>query len=413
MDFMIHGTGKIGGAFIEASIKHREDNGFPYNVYTHDINKEAGKYKPDFTSENFFEIEYLDSLIHIICIDTNLNTNKEEYFYDKKWNSTSYKIVDLVKKITDLRGFDNRNADIVVIESTIEPGTMKVLNELFPDWDFVYSPERYNEDKLLTAGFSMDPMKLISFKPNETEAYYDNLNSDLQFFYQIHFANGIKVFIDGTYQEVELAKIIENAKRLVEIQFINEMNSEVNKKYPEVNFETVVSLVNSKTHTNVRPGLIGGGCIPVDPLFMDSDSKILVGAGNSAVIQANEIKSKIVDISKRSNIKTILMMGTTFKANSTSESYSRYKNILTNLVKELPEIRFGTLDHRVKEAFDFGSEESRETIIQVLKSADLILIGANHTISEIGKTYLEFAMEHGVNVIDLNTFRIFKNYGEK
>lgn len=413
MDFMIHGTGKIGGAFIEASIKHREDNGFPYNVYSHDINKEAGKYIPDFTSENFFEIEYLDSLIHIICIDTNLNTNKEEYFYDKKWNSTSYKIVDLVKKITDLRGFDNRNADIVVIESTIEPGTMKVLNDLFPDWDFVYSPERYNEDKLLTAGFSMDPMKLISFKPNETEAYYDNLNSDLQFFYQIHFANGIKVFIDGTYQEVELAKIIENAKRLVEIQFINEMNSEVNKKYPEVNFETVVSLVNSKTHTQVRPGLIGGGCIPVDPLFMDSDSKILVDAVGSTIIQANEIKSKIVDISKRSNIKTILMMGTTFKANSTSESYSRYKNILTKLVKELPEIRFGTLDHRVKEAFDFGSEESRETIIQVLKSADLILIGANHTISEIGKTYLEFAMEHGVNVIDLNTFRIFKNYGEK
>lgn len=408
MNFLIHGMGRIGSAFVEGTKKHMEKNGPIYQVYTHDIDKSK---EPNFTPDTLSEIEFLHPLIHIIAIDTNLNTDSTTEKFGKIWTSTSYKIVELIENIINARGLDS--SDIIVIESTIEPGTMKILNDMFPKWDFMYSPERYNEDTLLINEFSMDPMKLVAFKPNETETYYENLYSCLQYYYEVQFYNGVKVFIDGTYEEVELAKIIENAKRLVEIQFINEMNSEINKKYPEVNFETVVSLINSKTHTHVTPGLIGGGCIPVDPLFLNSDSKILNTAVNSTIAQAEEIKNTIIDMIKRSNLKTVLLMGSAYKANSTTESYSRYKNILTKLVKELPEVRFGTLDHNIKKEFKFSDETHQETIRQVLKATDLILVGANHTITEICKTYLEFAMENGVNVIDLNTFRIFKNYEGK
>lgn len=407
MNYLVHGLGRIGNAFIRGANKHKESFGFDYKIYTHD--KDVNK-KPDYSGTYLELIVELPSLIHIVAIDTNLSKDshtEENKKFGRNWNSDCYRIIELVEEIVNIRGKDNHKADIVIIESTIESGTMQLLNEMFPEWDFVYSPERYNEDVLLKNKFEMDPFKLIAYKPKQEESYYDNLNSSLQYYFEINFINGVKVYIDGTYEEVELAKIIENAKRLVEIQFINEMNLEMSKKYPQVDFGTVVSLMNSKKHTNVTPGLIGGGCIPVDPLFLDSSSQILSSSFKSLLNQSNEICHKISDLLHRSEVKTVMLMGSAYKANSTTENYSRYHNIFTKLKKEHKNMQFSIIDHNIDSwGTDFNSEEFKDSFIELLKTTDLVLVGANHTITEYGKTYLELAMEHSKNVIDLNTFKI-------
>lgn len=158
-----------------------------------------------------------------------------------------------------------KKGDLVVFCSTVFPGTTRmrcipILEtasklECGKDFQVGYSPERHNpgdkEHSLsrvtrVVSGCSVDASHAIS------DLFYPILGDN------IHVCESIEV--------AEAAKILENVQRDVNIAIVNEAS----RIFASINVNTQDVLAAAKTKWNfydVRPGLVGGSCIAIDPLF--------------------------------------------------------------------------------------------------------------------------------------------------
>lgn len=212
--------------------------------------------------------------------------------------------------------------DIVIFESTVYPGVtedfcvpllqrynrLKIGKEFFVG----YSPERVNPgDK------SHDLKKInkilsypYTFKKKELMILYKSISK------KIIFTQNIK--------EAELAKVIENIQRDVNIGLINEIYLVCRKL--KINFSNVIKLASTKWNfLKFQPGLVGGHCLPVDPYYLSYISKknnfktkITLAGRSINDSMKNEIKNQIEnkflnmkDIKK----KKVLICGLTYKKN--------------------------------------------------------------------------------------------------
>ena len=73
-------------------------------------------------------------------------------------------------------------------------------------------------------------------------------------------------------KSAELAKIIENAQRDINISFMNEIYK-ICDIY-KLDYRHVLELCSTKWNfINFKPGLVGGHCVPVDPYYLIEDLK--------------------------------------------------------------------------------------------------------------------------------------------
>ena len=79
----------------------------------------------------------------------------------------------------------------------------------------------------------------------------------------------------------EMAKIMENSYRAVNIAFIDEWTKFSNKINVDL-FEIINSIKMRKTHNNIMmPGIgVGGYCLTKDPYFIEYSSKNILGLKN-------------------------------------------------------------------------------------------------------------------------------------
>jgi UDP-N-acetyl-D-galactosamine dehydrogenase len=156
--------------------------------------------------------------------------------------------------------------DVVVYESTVYPGCTEVvcvpilerISGLKANEDFFvgYSPERINP------GDSMHKLdnilKVTSGSTPEAADYIDGLYGSIVSA-GTHKASSIRV--------AEAAKVIENTQRDLNIALVNELALIFNK----MGIDTLEVLEAAGTKWNflpVRPGLVGGHCIGVDPYYL-------------------------------------------------------------------------------------------------------------------------------------------------
>lgn len=157
--------------------------------------------------------------------------------------------------------------DIVVYESTVYPGVteeiclpeLESVSGLKSNHDFFigYSPERVNfGDKVRGV---RDVAKVISAQNvkalDEIDAVYSS------------------IIRAGTYRVssirvAEAVKVIENTERYVNITFLNEMMMTLSDL--SIPCEEVMAAMHTKWNSpKLRPGLIGGHCIGVDPFYLN------------------------------------------------------------------------------------------------------------------------------------------------
>ena len=159
-----------------------------------------------------------------------------------------------------------KKGDLVIYESTTYPGCTEevcvpILNEnsglIFnEDYTVGYSPERINPgDKQRNV---TNILKVTSGSTNEAAKEVDALYNSI-ITAGTHLAPSIKV--------AEAAKAIENAKRDVNISFINELALIFDKL--EVDTGDVLAAAGTKWNfLPFKPGLVGGHCISVDPYYL-------------------------------------------------------------------------------------------------------------------------------------------------
>jgi nucleotide sugar dehydrogenase len=233
MNIGICGIGIVGEAILKCFVKKN------IKVITYD------KYK-----NGIGKIEdILNTVILFLCLPTLYSNEKKEYNKEP-----IYEICNYLSK--------NKYNGIVVIKSTIEPGTCRFLQKKY-NLNILHNPE------FLTAKTATEDFE------NQNHIVIGGLSTNdknidiLKKFYTSYWKSEISI---STYEESELMKISVNCFYSVKIQFFNEIYSLTNT-YENVDYKKVVSMMLKNNwinpnHTEVPgpDGLLsyGGMCFPKD-----------------------------------------------------------------------------------------------------------------------------------------------------
>ena len=214
-----------------------------------------------------------ETKIICICVPTPLGSNHQPD-------------LDILKAATADVGKNLKPGMLVIIESTIQPGTTRnvvvpILEEesgLGADKFLVaYSPER------------IDPMNkkfTIKNTPKLVAGLTPEAATKAKEFYS-KFIDQVDVCV--SLEVAETAKLLENSFRLVNISFINELAMFCQKIGIDVN--DVIKAASTKPYGFMPfyPSVgVGGHCIPVDPLYL-AEAARAAGAPTKFIELADEI----------------------------------------------------------------------------------------------------------------------------
>ncbi len=233
-----------------------------------------------------------------------------------------------------------KRGDIVIYESTVYPGCtdefcvpiLEELSGLEYNRDFFcgYSPERINpgdkERKLA------DIQKITSGSTPEAADFVDQLYRTI-IAAGTHRASSIRV--------AEAAKVMENTQRDLNIALANELAMICNN----LGIDTVEVLEAAGTKWNfmaVRPGLVGGHCIGVDPYYLTHKAEE-IGHHPEVILAGRRINDRVgkyvvnqfVRLMGRKGLLTddlrVLVLGFAFKENCPDHRNTKVASIVTHL----------------------------------------------------------------------------------
>ncbi|MFC3099578.1 nucleotide sugar dehydrogenase [Altererythrobacter lauratis] len=268
-----------------------------------------------------------DCNVFIVTVPTPLNDHNHPDLYPLK--SATEAIARVLKR-----------GDIVIYESTVYPGCtdefcvpiLEELSGLTYNVDFFcgYSPERINPgDKLRKLP---DIKKITS---GSTPAAADFVDE----FYRAvvtagtHRASSIRV--------AEAAKVMENTQRDLNIALANELAMICNR----IGIDTLEVLEAAGTKWNfmaVRPGLVGGHCIGVDPYYLTHKAEA-IGHHPEVILAGRRINDRVgkyvvnqfVRLMGRKGLLTgnirVLVLGFAFKENCPDHRNTKVASIVEHL----------------------------------------------------------------------------------
>jgi UDP-N-acetyl-D-glucosamine/UDP-N-acetyl-D-galactosamine dehydrogenase len=233
-----------------------------------------------------------------------------------------------------------KRGDIVIYESTVYPGVTEEVcvpeleraSKLTFNVDFFcgYSPERINPgDKEHTV---KKILKVTSGSTPEIADQVDELYRSI-ITAGTHKASSIKV--------AEASKVIENTQRDVNIALINELALIFDTMGIDTN-EVIEAAATKWNFIKLKPGLVGGHCIGVDPYYLTFKAEelgykpnLILGArqinnGMSKYIAEKTIKCMIDNDKKIKNAR-VLVLGVTFKENCPDMRNTKVLDIVDEL----------------------------------------------------------------------------------
>ncbi|AHE66557.1 nucleotide sugar dehydrogenase [Legionella oakridgensis] len=299
----------------------------------------------------------------------------------------------LIKATRVLAGIIKKG-DIIVYESTVYPGTteeicIKLLEDISQmtcgeDFNVGYSPERINPND--TAHTLSTIVKIVSAQNQNTLREIVKVYQKVSSVYPVM---NIKV--------AEAAKVLENTQRDVNIAFMNEFARIMHAL--DINVQEVLDAAKTKWNfSDYKPGLVGGHCIAVDPLYLAFKAK-QHGVEPSMILTARRINDDITHfiieqmikllIKNRSNLNliTIGILGVTYK-----EDIPDIRNsLMLKLISELDEYQINYVIHdpHADKSLLLSKYHLKLVDFADLQELDVLLLGVGHT----------FYLNHGLSSI--------------
>lgn len=264
--------------------------------------------------------------VFIVCVPTGVNDDKTP---------------DLLplQKVCESLGKILPHGSTVVFESTVFPGATEEFcvpllensSKLKFNEDFYvgYSPERINvsDDRHSLENIS----KIISASNEKTLELMHELYSSI-ITAPVIKASSIKV--------AEATKMYENVQRDILIALANEYSDFCRAE--GININEVTECASSKWNfSKVNPGLVGGHCIGVDTYYLlnranqKSRSLSLIQCARTInETKAGKVADKIRELANGFGAKTILILGATYKADTSDCRNSKALEILRTLKGE-------------------------------------------------------------------------------
>ncbi len=230
--------------------------------------------------------------------------------------------------------------DIVIYESTVYPGVteevcvpeLESTSNMKFNRDFFcgYSPERINPgDKEHTV---TKILKITAGSTPEIANIVDELYKTI-IIAGTHKASSIKV--------AEAAKVIENTQRDVNIALVNELALIFDTMNIDTN-DVIEAAATKWNFIKLKPGLVGGHCIGVDPYYLTYKAEEL-GYKPNLILGARQINNGMGKYIAEKTIKlmikkgklikdaNILIMGLTFKENCPDIRNTKVVDIISEL----------------------------------------------------------------------------------
>ncbi len=230
--------------------------------------------------------------------------------------------------------------DLVIYESTVYPGVTEEVcvpelentSRMKFNKDFYcgYSPERINPgDKEHTV---TKILKVTSGSTPKITDFVDELYSSI-------ITAG--TFKASSIKVAEAAKVIENTQRDVNIALINELALIFDNIGIDTN-EVIEAAATKWNFIKLKPGLVGGHCIGVDPYYLTYKSQEL-GYKPNLILGARQINSgmgkyiaeRVIKLMIKKGLKIkdskVLILGFTFKENCPDIRNTRVIDIVDEL----------------------------------------------------------------------------------
>lgn len=324
---------------------------------------ESGNYS---ASNNFDTVQ--DSEIVIICVPTPLNNEKSP--------DLSY-----IKSAAIEIGRNLQFGSLVILESTVEPGTTRNLilpilckeSKLTPsEFDLAFSPER------------IDPSNKnwnISNTPKIVSGLTLKANRRAVEFYSKFIKEVIPV---DSVEIAETSKLLENSFRLINISFINEISIFCEKLGIDLNAVIRAAATKPYGFMPFYPSIgVGGHCIPVDPLYLANKARE-IGAPTRFIELADQINQEMPGYFVRRSeekigeleSKKVLVVGVSYKPNVADVRESPVKALMDGL--KLKGARVFWHDDLVKE---WNGENS----VALSNQYDLAILATPHDYLDLSK----------------------------
>jgi len=272
---------------------------------------------------------------------------------------------------------------LVIVESTIEPGTTR--NIILPilekesglsrdQFELAFSPERIDPNNNVWQ-ISNTPKLVAGLTTESSQSAAEFYSS---FVSQIEIASSLEA--------AEAAKLLENSFRLINISFVNEFRIFCEKLGIDV--LEVIRLAATKPYGFMPfyPSIgVGGHCIPIDPMYL-ANKATEIGAPSKMINLAYEINSEIPEyISSLAEKKIgrlvgkkIIVIGITYKPNISDMRETQVSNLISALEKK------GSI---VKWHDQFVQDWKGSKSVPLSSDYDLAIVATKHDyidISELG-----------------------------
>lgn len=315
----------------------------------------------------------------IICVPTPL---------DGEGNPNIDAIESVAKKLSKIK-----ERTLVILESTTYPGTTEEVllpsllqggRQVDKDFFLAFSPERVDPG---------NPHWNISNTPRLVGGISELSASEAVAFYR-QFVSSVSR-LSGV-REAEMAKLIENSYRQVNIALVNELLQLSNAI--GVDFWESLRGASTKPYgfAPFYPGPgVGGHCIPIDPKYLNFAFERALGAGSKLITTADQINSlmpsyvvaKAESILNASGIdigtSKLLVVGVSYKANVSDTRESPAIKILEILEQRTKDVEF--FDPLVpKVSLDSGKQKESIRIADGgSKTFDLVILIHKYSIPEV------------------------------
>jgi len=277
--------------------------------------------------------------VYVVCVPTPLDVNKKP---DLKYLINA---VDMISKVL-LPG------ELVIIESTVAPGTVR--NTIIPHITNVSGIPK-DEIKISYSPERIDPGN-IAWKLSNTPKLVsgiDKLSLNLALEFYSKFVQSI--FECSSIEVAEMAKLLENTFRFVNISLINELSMFCRKL--DIDILEIIQAASTKPYGFMPfyPSVgVGGHCIPVDPIYL-AQSANSVGTPIRIIDLADKVNQEMPEYfvaraEERLNGltgKKIIVIGVAYKPNVSDVRESSVKDLLTKLKSKGAIVRWH--DELVKE----------------------------------------------------------------
>lgn len=315
--------------------------------------------------------------ILVVCVPTPVTQNKKPDLADFLNVAKQFSAVDLIGKL-------------IINESTVAPyTTRKMLGNFKSQYFLACSPERVdpgNKNKTtrnipkVVGGISNESLKLAQ------ELYKRVLNAEI-----------VEV---SSLESAEMAKMLENTYRAVNIALINEFAKLAEKLNIDI-LEVINAAKTKWTFQAHYPSIgVGGHCIPVDPYYilelaekMNVSMKVVLDSLLENEYMPNYVLEKLLSVYKKG--KKVLVYGLTYKKD-------------VGDVRESPVILFCKLLKEKKIPFSVYDPFVSKSDIQKwglsfgeLEKSDILVVGTAH--SALANDYKKIIEEYTI-VIDGQNF---------